>query len=279
MFRVLLSPRMIGVHLLALAATAAAAWLGLWQYGAWQAHRESQALNLVNAPAKPLEAVLGHDDPFPAAGVGQPVDLRGAWVPTGTFYVSDKPLDGRTGYWVVTPVAVCGNDCSATARTAPAVLVVRGWTPSPQQAPAPPTGQVAVRGWLQPGEGSSTPDPNPRDDVLPALRIADAVQRVDQDLYSAYVMAKVPREAGLAPLTPAVLPEPETFTALRNILYALEWWVFAGFAVFIWWRWVKDEVTAATGGPPDDEGSGDAPEEEPPTGRSSASAPEVPSSA
>ena len=33
-------------------------------------------------------------------------------------------------------------------------------------------------------------------------------------------------------MTPASLPKAETFTALRNLLYAFEWWVFGGFAVY-----------------------------------------------
>ena len=43
-------------------------------------------------------------------------------------------------------------------------------------------------------------------------------------------------------MTPASLPKAETFTALRNLLYAIEWWVFGAFAVFIWWRWCRDEL-------------------------------------
>ena len=45
-------------------------------------------------------------------------------------------------------------------------------------------------------------------------------------------------------MTPASLPKAETFTALRNLLYAIEWWVFGGFAVYIWWRWCRDELEA-----------------------------------
>ena len=36
------------------------------------------------------------------------------------------------------------------------------------------------------------------------------------------------------------LPEVGRFTALRNLLYAAEWWFFGAFAAFIWWRWVRD---------------------------------------
>ena len=54
---------------------------------------------------------------------------------------------------------------------------------------------------------------------------------------------------GLSAVTPASLPKPPSFTSLRNLLYALEWWVFAGFAVFVWWRWCRDEVSRVTGVP------------------------------
>ena len=43
---------------------------------------------------------------------------------------------------------------------------------------APPTGPVRVTGWLQPGEGSGGADPDPTDDVIPQLRVADAIQHV-----------------------------------------------------------------------------------------------------
>jgi hypothetical protein len=128
----------------------------------------------------------------------------------------------------------------------PAIPVVLGWSASPDEAPAPPTGTAEVTGWLQPGEGSEV-DEDPLDDVLPSLRIADLLQRVDRDLYGAYVIAETPTELhrGLTPVTPESLPKPETSTALRNLLYGLEWWCFAGFAVFLWWRWCRDEVVAA----------------------------------
>jgi surfeit locus 1 family protein len=248
-FRALTSPRMIGLHLLALVATTAAAWLGLWQYDAWATRRDLAARDLANAEPKALAQVMSSDDPFPGDAIGQPVQLRGTWLPDETFFVADREQQGQRGYWVVTPVAVCQP--SACEPSAPALLVVRGWAPRPQQTPQPPTGQVEVTGWLQPPEGSGRQDPDPADDVLQEVRIADAIQRMDQDLYGAYVIARdlspaPPSDAsGLVPITPDSLPEPETFTAFRNLLYAAEWWVFGGFAVFIWWRWCSDEIKQA----------------------------------
>jgi cytochrome oxidase assembly protein ShyY1 len=241
---VLLAPRLLPLHLIGVAATVAAVLLGLWQLDAWHARREAAAQDLSSTAPVALDKVLGADEPFPSAAVGRPVDVAGEWLPGSSFYVSDRDLGGRPGYWVVTPVAVCGQ--SAACGSSSALLVVRGWTARPADAPAPPDGRVRLTGWLQPAEGSGVPDPNPRDDVLPELRIADAIQRVDQDLYGAYLIARdaTPRDAmaGLEPVTPDSLPAPDTTTGLRNLFYAVEWWVFAGFALFIWGRWAKDEV-------------------------------------
>ena len=251
MSRVLLSPHLIALHLLALLATTAAVLLGLWQYDAWQAARSAQATSLADAEPGLLANVMSSDDPYPADAVGQPVRFAGRWVDDSTLLVADRELQGSTGFWVVSPVAVCQRGCAS----GPAMLVVRGWTQRPQDIPAPPRGRVQVTGWLQPTEGSGRPDPSPGDDVLQELRIADALQRVDQDLFGAYVIAEHLDPGGspdargapgrLEPVTPDSLPEPETFTSVRNLLYALEWWVFGAFALFLWWRWCADAVKEA----------------------------------
>jgi surfeit locus 1 family protein len=248
--RAFVAPRMLGLHALAIVLTAAAVLLGIWQYGAWAHHREDTASQLANAAARPLDDVLTSDAPYPGDAVGQPVTFSGVWLPRSTVYVADRDLHGRRGVWAVTPVAVCpaGSACAK----APAMLVVRGWVPKVADAPAPPTGPVQVTGWLQPGEGSGLGDLNPHDDVIPEMRIADALQHVDQDLYGGYVIARQVSPGstdGVHPVTPDSLPAPSSFTAVRNLLYAFEWWIFGGFAVFLWWRWYRDEVTRVTGVP------------------------------
>ncbi len=81
------------------------------------------------------------------------------------------------------------------------------------------------------------------------MRIADAIQRVDQDLYGAFLVAEraAPGSglAGLDPVTPASLPDPGSGEGLRNLLYGLQWFVFGAFALFVWWRWARDEVVRA----------------------------------
>jgi surfeit locus 1 family protein len=243
---------MLALHALAVVAVVAALLLGLWQYGVWQDGRENRTASRVHEAPRSLSAVLSSDEAFPADAVGRPVTFTGRWLSRSTVYVADRMLHGRRGVWAVTPVAVC--DVGAPCASAPAVLVVRGWAAGPSRAPTPPHGTVRITGWLQPGEGSDAPDPDPTDDVIPQLRVADVLQRVDRDLYGGYVISRVSTTEGtaaegpgLAAVTPANLPRPAASTSLRNLLYALEWWAFGGFAVYAWWRWCRDEVTRVTG--------------------------------
>lgn len=224
----------IGAALMTLVLVAIAAGLGLWQLDAWQARRAAEARDLTQLDPLPLAEVMGPDDVYPGDQVGRPVTLSGAWLPQGTFYVSGREQDGTAGHWVVTPVQVAGGEA--------AIPVVRGWSREPA-APAP-QGEVELTGWLQPPEGrAGLVDEDLGDDVVPQLRVADAVQRVDVDLWGAYVVVDPDRtelEPALAPADLAQLPEAGRFTALRNLLYALEWWFFAAFAAFVGWRYTRD---------------------------------------
>lgn len=218
------------------AALAAAIGLGVWQYHAWEAGRAAEARDLSKAQPLPLAKVMGGDDTFPGEYLGQPVSFAGDWLPEGTLYVADRDLGGRRGYWVMTPVLVGDS----------AMPVVRGWSAQPE-APAP-SGPVEVEGWLQASEGSGAPDDDPEDEVIPEMRIASVVQHVDADLYSGYVVSKAPEagaDSGLEPVTPESVPKVSAVTHLRNLLYAIQWWIFGGFAIYIWYRWCRDQVEAS----------------------------------
>ncbi len=228
---VLLAPRYWGAHLLMVAAAAVAVALGLWQLHVWEAARAAEARDLTNAEPMPLGDVMSGDSPFPGEHLGQPVSFTGEWLAESTVYISGRELDGRRGYWVVTPVRVGDS----------AMPVVRGW--SAEARASTPSGDADVEGWLQASEGTGTPDKDPHDDVIPEMRIASLVEHVDADLYSGYVVAKPSgTEAGLDAVTPESVPKVSSSTSLRNLLYAFQWWVFGGFAVYIWFRWCRDTV-------------------------------------
>jgi surfeit locus 1 family protein len=237
-----LAPRYWAGHLLVLAAVVACALLGRWQLGVWHDHRSDNAAAVTREDPRPLDDVLGPDAAFPSAGVGRPVTVLGTWDGAHTVYVADRPRHGRTGVWVVTPVVTAGGS---------GIPVVRGWAASPARAPAPPRGQAGLVGLLQPSEDSGLTDRDPHDDVIPELSITDLLPRAPYDLYGGYVIATA-RDlpsgtastgmAGLEAVTPDHLPGADASSGLRNLLYAFQWWVFGAFAVFMWWRWVEEEI-------------------------------------
>lgn len=231
----LLRPRFWGIHLLAVLALAAAVLLGLWQYDAWRDHRAAEARDLSGKKPVPLAQVMTGDAPFPGQDVGRPVRLTGRWLSDSTLFVSGRHLGGRTGYWVVTPVLVGDS----------AMPVVRGWSARPTASA--PSGPADVTGWLQPGEGTGAMDEDPDDFEIPEMRIASLTQLVDADLYSGFVVSRTPDD-GLAAVTPRDIPKISATTALRNLLYALEWWFFGLFAIYVWVRWCRDALAEARSG-------------------------------
>lgn len=231
------------MHLLAIAAVVVTVLLGRWQYDVWHQHREDSAASVTREAPVPLDEVLGPDAAFPASGVARPVVVQGRWDPAGTVYISGRQHDERDGVWAVTPVVTASGS---------EIPVVRGWTTSPDAAPAAPDGDAALVGLLQPSVDTGAIGQNPRGDVLPDLSVTDLLQRTTRDLYGGYVVATdraVPGApetstgmSGLAAATPEHLPGAGSSTALRNLLYAFQWWVFAAFFCFIWWRWLQEDV-------------------------------------
>jgi len=55
--------------------------------------------------------------------------------------------------------------------------------------------------------------------------------------------------AGLPAADLAQLPDVGRFTAVRNFLYAVEWWFFGAFALLIWWRWLSEQLAVTAGEP------------------------------
>lgn len=243
----LLRPRYWAGHLTMVVCVGVALVLGLWQLDAWQTRREDAARDLSNVPPVALAEVITGDSAFPGRDLGRPVEFAGTWLEDATFFIADRYVEEQRGYWVVTPVRVDGDGS--------AIPVVRGWSARPEATE--PAGEVEVTGWLQATEGSGPIDEDPTDDVIPMMRLASLVEFVDTDLYSAYVVARevsTGTGTGLAPVTPSAVPEVSGFTALRNFLYAVEWWVFGAFALFVWVRWCRDSLEVPGPDEPEPEG-------------------------
>ncbi len=205
--------------------------LGLWQLGVYDDRQSADSVATLDEDPQPLDDVLGPDEAFPSDGVGKPVTVRGTYVADEQLYV--EGLSGNDArYAVVTPLLT--NSGSA-------VLVVRGG--AEEAAADVPPGAVDVTGVLEPPAPEGGPVATGR--ITDGLRIAALVEAFSEDLYGGYVIASGSSADGLSPIT-APAPDSSGWAGIRNLLYAIQWWLFAAFVGFMWWRIVGDLETAET---------------------------------
>lgn len=106
---------------------ATALMVGLtFSLGQWQLRRAAQKVALQAAverqqqlPALDNHALLAASDM--AAVMHRPVALTGRWQTAHTVYLDNRPMDGKSGFWVLTPLLLAGSDQS--------IVVQRGWIP------------------------------------------------------------------------------------------------------------------------------------------------------
>ncbi|MEU6140006.1 SURF1 family protein [Streptomyces sp. NPDC047081] len=243
MYRFLLTPRWWGINVFVLLAIPFCVFMGSWQLSRFedrvQDHRD--ATEQISADrheaARPLREML----PVDKSTSGRQITATGRY--GKQLLVPDRQLDGRNGYYVLTLLRTDGGK---------ALPVVRGWLPGSAdaaKAPAAPTGEVTVTGALQ---ASETPGDNgvSAQGGLPAgqtaaISSASLVNLVPYDVYDAWVTLDK-ADAGMKAV-PATAPAGSglDLKAFQNLGYTGEWFVFAGFVVFMWFRLLRREAEFA----------------------------------
>lgn len=240
MYRFLLTPRWWGINVFVLLAIPVCVFMGSWQLGRFedrmQDHRDAgtRAAADKREAARPLAELL----PVDKATSGKRTTATGRY--GEQLLVPDRKLDGKRGFYVLTLLRTDGDK---------ALPVVRGWLPGdadPAKAPAAPAGEITVTGALQ---ASETPGSNGVSGAggLPpgetaAISAAALVNLVPYDVYDAWVTLDQ-GDAGMKPV-PASAPAGTglDLKAFQNLGYTGEWFVFAGFVVFMWFRLLRREV-------------------------------------
>ncbi|MFE0640072.1 SURF1 family protein [Streptomyces sp. NPDC058877] len=239
MYRFLRTPRWWGINVFVLLAIPFCVFMGTWQLGKFEdrvdSHREAEQRPAASAlEAESLESLL----PVDKETSGRSARASGRF--GEQFLVPDRELDGRTGSYVLTMLRTDGG------RSLP---VVRGWLPKGAEAPAPPTGEVTVVGALQASENAGTKGVRTAGGLpegqLGMISAASLVNLVTDDVYDAWITL-TDSPAGLTPV-PAVAAAGTGLDAkaFQNLGYTAEWFVFAGFVVFMWFRLVRREAEAS----------------------------------
>jgi cytochrome oxidase assembly protein ShyY1 len=242
--RTALKPRWLGLFALLVVVVAACVQLGLWQLHVAQDKGLADALRKAHE-ARPalLDTVIRPHQPFPNPQSGRAVTAIGEYAADDQFLVGPRRLEGRTGFWVVTPLVV--------EETGARLAVVRGFATDATAPMTAPTGSVAVDGSLAPGESpAAAPTGLPAwpQEARGSVDLAVLVNEWPGELYNAFVFAQSEKTAtGAGVAAPPGLervPPPEVTGGLkwRNAAYAVQWWVFAAFAAFMWFRMVREDA-------------------------------------
>ena len=239
MLRTALQPRWLALLGLIVVLCALFGWLGSWQLavardnGAQKAAAEAR-----ERPVVTVQDLLPPQQSFPPEADGRVVSASGTYDPERQVLVPDRLQDGVSGWWVVTAL-----------RTPQGSLlpVVRGWVPSAQDpraaVDAVPTDQVALTGVLQPDDAAPV---EPSQLPLGQLAQVDAAVLVNLwggPIHNGYVLLSS-QETTTSAVQPVPVPAASGNAGRvdwRNVAYAVQWWVFGGFALVLWWKMVRQD--------------------------------------
>lgn len=228
-------PRWIGALVATLAIAAAFVLLSQWQIA--RSIEQATVIDRNTEVVVPLEKVAKPQRGVTSASAGQRVEVEAVIVPEDSSVISGRLNHGDEGYWV-TGHAVTSAGAS--------LAIAAGWTESRDDAVAAASllsDSGALPGTLVgrylPSEGSYD------DDFETGERSAMAVATLLNEwavapdtVYGGYLILDEP----IAGLEQIDSPEPSTEVSLNwlNVFYAIEWVVFAGFALYLWYRLVRD---------------------------------------
>ena len=232
MLRIALRPRWIAALILVLAVAAGFVLLSQWQLSrsverAAVVDRDTETMVALETIATPQRGVTTDAE-------GRLARIDAEFIADDFSVLSDRPNDGVSGYWLV------GH---AVTPSGASLAVALGWAPTQDEAraaaPDVPTSLTLEGRYL-------TSDPPADDDFEKGQRSAMAVATLINEwsvaptsVYGGYlVLAEAPSALEVIDAPP---PTQEVVLNWLNVFYAVEWVVFAGFAVFLWWRFVRDE--------------------------------------
>ena len=247
MLRTALRPRWLLALVAALAVSGVFVLLSQWQFS--RSTSDAPPVVTTTENPQPLTATLTPGRAFPATAADQMVTATGHFDSSRQLVIPHRLRDGQQGWWVVTAFVVDGAPAVGGDHTI-VIPVARGWIADRSQAGPPPSGAVQLTGRLLPSEAPQQ-DKSPAPGQASMVSVAELINTWDVQSYPGFVssthevtpagdQAAAAVNGPLKPLDIAAQPASTPVNWL-NIFYAVEWVVFAGFAVFLWWRLVRDD--------------------------------------
>lgn len=270
--QVMRRPQWILALLLAIAVAGGFAWLGQWQLG--HAIQENANDAELSESPRPLDELTSPWSPIGDEAAGMTVTTSGTLIAADTVVIDGRKNHGEIGAWVVGHLAMPGETGSTVESH---IALALGWAANradaedaaARLAPLIDGAQVSITGRYMPPDGALIPgageDPTLLHRLVPG-QLVNLWQPFDGKAYAGYLVlhadgetpasgADVGADVGAAAadvLSPQALAEagleviesvpplPVETVNWLNLFYAAEWVVFAGFAVFLWYRLTRD---------------------------------------
>lgn len=233
MWNVARRPKWIGALLLALAFAAGFAALSQWQLSRSVDSADAQHLT---ETVVPLKTVAVPQTPVSVTAAYQMVSVTGALVPGDASVVSGRVNGGRQGFWVVGHIVTT---------EVPSLAVALGWASTRKAAETSAAASPGLEGpRLYTGRYQPTEPPQESKfeegerNTVSVAALVNQWTTAPRGVYGGYLVA-AQAPSGLVTID-SPRPSDEVSVNWLNIFYAIEWVVFAGFAVFLWYRLVHD---------------------------------------
>ena len=200
----------------------------------WQVQRAVDEATIVEVDTEtpiPLESILNPGEAMGLADGGRRVVVTATWSQERAV-VLDRRQGSDNGSWLVVNSRTSDGTC---------LPVAVGWAPTIDSGEFVfvDDSPSALVGRLVPSDDPTTGDYDAG--RLTVVSSADLVNRWEcATIYDAFLVlddAPAPLEHILS-----VAPLPQAALNWLNIFYAIEWVFFAGFALYFWYRLVKDAV-------------------------------------
>jgi len=234
----------------ALFGVALTLWLGGWQLsrGNEKDQMKAQLNAQMSLPALSQSEILSHREAWQS--LNRRVELEGEWLVDLTIYLANRSHEGKSGFWVITPLKLSDSTV---------VLVERGWVPwnpvDPSQLPSQvqtPKGLIQLQGLIsQPpskmlelwvgskSEGSETQ----------SYLKSGIWQNFDLTIFenqtglkvSAVIHQLAEPSEGLIRDLPA-----QGISSDRNFGYAVQWFLLSALigVLYVWFQWIKPYLHA-----------------------------------
>ncbi|MGD7732415.1 SURF1 family protein [Propionibacteriaceae bacterium G57] len=203
------------VMLLGLVVAGLMVFLGLWQASTFRTQGQEATQERAKIAAVALPAGAGDQI---GALYGRQVTVTGEYLPEYQYYIGEKP-----------PLRVVTAFRTTTGQVVP---VVRGEVAEGETATPVPSGVQTQTGLLMPSEKdlTSTPTVGLPTPVMVQVKLESLAQQWPTPLLNGFVTLNE-ADARDQQLTPATVVLPDGSGSQRNAGYALQWWIFAAFAL------------------------------------------------